>query len=196
MLMEKLSRIIEAFLFTSDKPLSLTRLGQLLPESKPHEVKQALDELATHFRDHSLRIVEVGGGFQMVTGPDYHQYIQKLFASRSRPRLSQAALETLSVVTYKQPVSRIEIEAIRGVNSDGVLGTLLERNLIEIRGRAETVGRPLLYGTTSDFLQYFGLNDPSDLPKLEEIEAMLDNKEDDGREESTDRIEESQDDKA
>lgn len=170
---ERLVNIIEALLFASDKPLSVTRLTSLLPEFKPKEIEGAIDRLREIYENHSLTIIKIAGGYQLATQSEYHQWVKRLFTARSKPRLSQAALEALSVIAYKQPVSRIEIEAIRGVNSDGVLGTLLERNLISIRGRAETVGRPLLYGTTDEFLHYFGLNDLEELPRPEEIEAML-----------------------
>ncbi len=170
---EQVVNIIEALLFVSEKPLSVTRFVSLLPEFKDKEIEAAIDRLGQIYDDRSLSIIKIAGGYQLATKPDYHQWVQRLFTARAKPRLSQAALETLSVIAYKQPVSRIEIEAIRGVNSDGVLGTLLERNLVSIRGRAETVGRPLLYGTTDEFLHYFGLNDLVELPRPEEIEAML-----------------------
>lgn len=174
---ENLNQIIEALLFAAEKPLSLQKLHQFIPEVKPKEIETAIEELNHHYLDHAFGIIKVGGGFQIVTRSEYHGWIQRMYAARSRPRLSHAALEALSVIAYKQPVSRIEIEAIRGVNSDGVLGTLLERNLITIKGRAETVGRPLLYGTTEEFLHYFGLNNILELPKPDEIEALLKSKE-------------------
>jgi len=174
---EKITRIIEALLFAAEKPLSLQHIDRLLPEAKRSQIESTIEQLNTHYKDHSFGIIKVAGGYQLVTQSEYHEWIQRMFAARSKPRLSQAALEALSVIAYKQPVSRIEIEAIRGVNSDGVLGTLLERNLITIKGRAETVGRPLLYGTTEDFLHYFGLNDIYELPRPEEIEALLQKKE-------------------
>lgn len=174
---KQLIKILEALLFAAEKPLSTQRIDQLIPEAKPKQIEKAFEELDKIYDKHAFCIQKIGGGYQLVSRPEYYEWVQRMYATRTKPRLSQAALETLSVVAYKQPVSRIEIEAIRGVNSDGVMGTLLERNLITIRGRAETVGRPLLYGTTEEFLHYFGLNDFSDLPQPEEIEALLHKKE-------------------
>lgn len=171
--MNELSRIIEALLFVADKPITMNKLLQVLPNFTKGQVEQAIAELNEVYSNHAVNILEIAGGYQLVTRSEYHENIKKLHAGRTRQRLSQAALETLAVITYKQPVSRVEVEAVRGVNSDGVVGTLLERGLIEIRGRAETVGRPLLYGTTPELLQYFGLKDFSELPSYEEIEAML-----------------------
>ncbi len=178
--MNEISRIIEALLFVADKPITMNKLIQVLPNFKREEISKAISDLNEIYKDHSLSILEIAGGYQLVTRSEFHEHIKKLHTAKMRPRLSQAALETLAVITYKQPVSRVEIEAIRGVNSDGVVGTLLERGLIEMRGRAEAVGRPLLYGTAQELLEYFGLKDISDLPSYEEIEAMLSerNKED------------------
>jgi segregation and condensation protein B len=188
--MKRINRIIESLLFAADGPISLKRLAQIVPDANDDQIRESIEELNNHYQDHAFGIVQIAGGFQLVTRSEYHEHIQKMYAARTRPRLSQPALEALSVIAYKQPVSRIEIEAVRGVNSDGVLGTLLERGVIEIRGRAETVGRPLLYGTTEEFLKYFGLNNQSDLPSMEEIEAMLREREEERREEEvTDRPE-------
>jgi segregation and condensation protein B len=115
----------------------------------------------------------VAGGYQMVSRESYSQWIRKLFHKKIKTRLSQAALETLSVVAFKQPVSKPEIEAVRGVNCEGVIHTLLERKLINLAGRGEGPGRPLLYKTTAEFLRYFGINDISDLPRPREIEEIL-----------------------
>ncbi len=172
----ELQRIVEALIFSSDKPLPAKKIAQILSVSEK-QILETIESLRTSYREHAFDLIQVAGGFQMVTRSDYFGWIRQLFKSRSRNRLSQAALETLAVIAYKQPVSRVEIEQIRGVNSDGVIGTLLERNLITIKGRAEAVGRPLLYGTTEEFLRYFGLNDLSELPRESEIEAMLKEKE-------------------
>jgi len=170
---KQLKKAVEAIIFASDEPVSINRLEKLFPEVKKAEIENIIVGLNREYQAHAFTILKVAGGYQMVTKPEYHDWVKQLYAGRTRPRLSTAALETLSIIAYKQPVSRIEIEAIRGVNSDGVLGTLLERGLIVIKGRAETVGRPLLYGTTDEFLKYFGLNDLAELPKPSEIEAML-----------------------
>jgi len=171
--MNEISRIIEAILFVADKPVTVNKLVLLLPNFKKEEIENGISDLNEVYKDHAINILEIAGGFQLATRPEYHEYIKKFNAVRIRPRLSQAALETLAVITYKQPVSRVEVEAIRGVNSDGVVGTLLERGMIEILGRADTVGKPLLYGTTQELLQYFGLKNYSELPNFEEIEALL-----------------------
>ncbi len=172
----ELQRAVEALLFSSDKPLPAKQISQILNISEKNVLKN-VEELNHLYESRAFKIIQVAGGFQMVTKPEYYGWIRQLYKTRSRNRLSRAALETLAVIAYKQPVSRVEVEHIRGVNSDGVIGTLLERNLITIKGRAETVGRPLLYGTTEEFLRYFGLNDLSDLPKEAEIEALLKEKE-------------------
>ena len=170
---DQLAKVIEALLFAADKPVPLSRFLQLLPEVKLAQIEEVVNQLNEHYQEHAFVIIKVAGGYQIVTRSEYHEWIQRLYAARTRPRLSQPALEALAVIAYKQPVSRVEIEAIRGVNSDGVLGTLLERNLIAIRGRAETVGRPLLYGTTEEFLRNFGLNELAELPRPEEVQALL-----------------------
>ena len=121
----------------------------------------------------TFRIIEIAGGYQFATRPDVAAYVSRLYKDRSRRRLSGAALETLSIIAYKQPVSKSDIENIRGVNCDEVIKSLLEKNLITITGRAESVGRPLLYGTTQDFLRHFGLGSMRDLPKPREIEELL-----------------------
>lgn len=121
----------------------------------------------------SFRIVEIAGGYQFATRAEYSEYVARLSKEKSRRRLSGAALETLAIVAYKQPVSKVDIENIRGVNCDEVLKSLLEKNLVTITGRAEAVGRPLLYGTTTDFLRHFGLHDLTDLPRPREIEELM-----------------------
>ncbi len=182
--MNEISQIIEAILFVADKPVTMNKLVQILPNFKKDEIETALSDLNEVYKDHAINIFEIAGGFQLATRLEYHEYIKKFHAARTRPRLSQAALETLAVITYKQPVSRVEVEAIRGVNSDGVVGTLLERGMIKILGRADTVGKPLLYGTTQELLQYFGLNNFSELPSYEEIEALLKAREEEEKMES------------
>ena len=121
----------------------------------------------------AFRIVEIAGGYQFATRSEYAEYVARIFKEKSRRRLSGAALETLAIVAYKQPVSKLDIEAVRGVNCDEVIKSLLEKNLITITGRAEAVGRPLLYGTTVDFLRHFGLPALSDLPKPRELEELM-----------------------
>jgi segregation and condensation protein B len=133
-----------------------------------------------------MRIIEVAGGFQIVSKEDYASYVQKLYKGRQASRLTQRALETLAIIAYKQPITKHEIENIRGVNVDGVVKTLLERNLVTIEGRQKAPGNPLLYGTTKYFLEYFGLKSLEALPKLKEIDELL--KEDDKFLESLDQV--------
>jgi len=173
--MEELKRIVEALLFASSDPLSVRRIKTIVPGLETQQVLDALSELKEDYAEgtRSFQIVEVGGGYQLTTKPDYSLWVGKLIESRALQRLSRAALETLAIVAYKQPVVRSTIESIRGVNVDGVLRTLMERNLVRIVGRAEGPGRPLLFGTTRDFLMQFGLSKLSDLPGTEEIEELI-----------------------
>lgn len=163
--------IVEALIFASDEPLSADRIAAIVEEMTPALVVDLVAELnAEYLREgRAFRIVSVAGGFRMLTRPEHALWIKLLHRS-SRPRLSQAALETLSIIAYRQPVARTELEGIRGVNVDGVLKTLVERDLVRIAGRGEGLGRPLLYATTERFLEYFGLPDLEALPRAEEVE--------------------------
>jgi len=171
--MEKtqIKNIIEAMLFVSDKPLFLNEIKSVLEGSEADEIKEVIDELAGEFETQGrpLRIKEIAGGYQIATDPVFAPWLKKLYKTAGSDRLSGPGLESLAIIAYKQPVTKPEIEAIRGVNVDGVLKTLIEKNLIKIMGRRETVGRPIIYGTTQEFLQYFGLNSLQELPKLEEF---------------------------
>ncbi len=153
-------------------PEKKRRKKQLIELPTLHEAVQKLNE-QYDASGRAFRIVEIALGYQFATRPDYSEYVARLFKEKSRRRLSSAALETLAIVAYKQPVSKGDIENIRGVNCDEVLKSLLEKNLVTITGRAEAVGRPLLYGTTIDFLRHFGLHTLSDLPRPREIEEMM-----------------------
>ncbi|OQX87124.1 SMC-Scp complex subunit ScpB [candidate division KSB1 bacterium 4484_87] len=166
---------VEALIFASDSPITESRIHSVIEELSPSQVQRVIEELNQEYeqQNHAFRIQRIAGGFQFVTRPEYAHYIKKYYKGRSRGRLSKAALETLAIIAFKQPISRPEIDLIRGVNSDGVVRTLLERNLIQISGRAETVGHALLYTTTHEFLQHFGINDISELPKPKEIEELL-----------------------
>ncbi|MGH7450294.1 MAG: SMC-Scp complex subunit ScpB [bacterium] len=172
---QELKRIVEALIFAADGPLSTERILETLDPQNGFELNAVIDELNREYENsgRAFTIRQVAGGYQIVTQPNYANWIKKLYLGRQKTRLSQAALETLALIAFKQPISRVEIAQIRGVNSDGVIGTLLERKLITISGRAEAVGRPLLYSTTPDFLKYFGLNDLADLPKPREIEELF-----------------------
>src|SRR5574341_58614 len=166
---------VEALLFASDAPLPAERLAELVGFSGREEAEQAVSELNLKYEQNgsSFRIREIAGGYQMYTLPEFSERIEAMYAKFRKQRLSKAALETLSIIAYKQPVTRVEIDLIRGVQSDAALKTLLERELVTITGRAQTVGRPLLYGTTDLFLIHFGLNGLSELPKLKELETVV-----------------------
>jgi segregation and condensation protein B len=178
---EPFHKVLEALIFASDEPLSEKTINELLAESEYQEhatidsIRSAIeiinDELAACARPYS--IVKVAGGYHFVTRSQYGVYVQKLLKAKSRKRLSQAALETLSIVAYKQPVSKPDIEAIRGVNSGEIMNSLLDRGLVTIIGRAETAGRPLLYGTTAEFLRIFGLAALDELPRMKEIDELI-----------------------
>jgi segregation and condensation protein B len=166
---------VEALLFTSQTPLAPPRLAELAGLARG-EVLEAIDHLNLAYAEtgRSFRIASVALGFQLVTTPELAPILSKLHAEKIPTRLSRAALETLAIIAFKQPVARAEIDAIRGVSaSDRVLRHLLERKAIRIAGRAEAPGRPLLYGTTREFLEYFGLASLTDLPRTEELEALL-----------------------
>ncbi len=169
-----LKAALEALLFSSDEPLGLALLAESL-DATPGDVARELRELDGDYRVRGagVELREIAGGHLLVTAPEHAEWVGRLLRGRKRVRLSRAALETMAIVAYKQPVTKVEIEAIRGVDSSAVLATLLERNLITIRGRSKVVGRPLLYGTTTEFLDYFGLKDLAELPRPEELRALV-----------------------
>jgi segregation and condensation protein B len=172
--MSELKAIVEALIFASPEPVTIKTLIKLLDSEPKEEVVAAVEALKKEYdRPGGLQMVEVAGGYQIVTRPELHEWVRRLFHERTTQKLSVAALETLAVVAYKQPVTGPEIADIRGVNTAGVLGTLLERKLVKIVGRKQVVGRPFLYGTTREFLERFGLNDLSDLPKVEDMSELL-----------------------
>jgi len=178
-ILNNLTQIVEAVIFASDEPITYEQLRNTIEDTSIKQVKAAVDALNLTYTqtDRTFHIVEVAGGVQMVTREAYSQWLKRLFQRKSKSRLSQAALETLSVIAFKQPLSKSDVANIRGVSCDGVVKTLLERDLVAIGGRAEGPGRPLLYKTTKEFLRYFGINSIKDLPKPKEIEELL--KEDD-----------------
>src|SRR6188508_3420620 len=171
---DDLKPIIEALIFASPDPLTPKMLFKLLEGEPKEDVEAALEALKQDYdRPGGLQLVEVAGGYQIVTRPELHEWVRRLFHERTTQKLSVAALETLAVIAYKQPVTAPEIAEIRGVNTAGVVGTLMERKLVKITGRKQVVGRPFLYGTTREFLERFGLNDLSDLPKVEDMSDLL-----------------------
>lgn len=171
---EHLKPIIEALIFASPEPLPEKTLLKLLEGEPKEDVEAALALLKQDYdRPGGLQLVEVAGGYQIVTRPELHEYVRRLFHERTSQKLSVQSLETLAVIAYKQPVTAPEITAIRGVNTSGVLNTLIERKLIKIVGRKAVVGKPFMYATTREFLDKFGLNDISDLPKVEDLADVL-----------------------
>lgn len=182
-MIEELKRIVEALLFATSEPLTPERIASIVSGVKREDIEQAINELSEEYNSagHSFQLVRVAGGFQVTTREDYSVWVSRLYDNRVRQKLSKPALETLAIIAYKQPVLRSTIEAMRGVNVDGVLRTLMERNLIRIVGRAEGPGRPLLFGTTRQFLVYFGLNKLTDLPSIEEIDMLMGNRNPDQR---------------
>ena len=169
-----LQAALEALLFSSDQPLPLSLLAESL-DVAPDEVAAALHRLGQEYaaRGAGVELREIAGGHLLVTGPEQAEWVGRMLRGRKRMRLSRAALETMAIIAYKQPVTKSEVEAIRGVDSSAVLGTLLERSLVTIRGRSKVGGRPLLYGTTQEFLDYFGLRELSELPRPEELRALV-----------------------
>ena len=162
-----IKRVIEALLLVADKPITIDMVKEALGV-EPREVRQAIDELQREYRDEKrgFQIKDLAGGFQFVTDPALTDVIRNFIQTKEKRRLSQASLETLSIIAYRQPMTKPEIEQIRGVNVDASLKTLLEKGLIRISGRKEVAGRPLLYSTTKDFLDHFGLGSLKELPQL------------------------------
>jgi len=168
-------QLVEALIVASDEPLSENKIASILEEITPGQVKKIIEELNADYikTERAFFLSHVAGGYQYTTNPELAPWIKKMFRGRIKNRLSQAALEALSIIVFRQPISRVEVDAIRGVNSGGVVKNLLERNLITITGRADGPGKPLLYGTTREFLQYLGINEISELPKPKEIEEIM-----------------------
>jgi len=162
-----LKPVLECMLFVSPQPLMTAHVAKSL-EIDESVVDQAIHELRLDYGGRGLQIVRIAGGYQMCTRPEFADQVSKLLKPE-RMRLSRAALETVAIIAYRQPITQPEIEAVRGVNSDGVVRTLMERHLIKQIGRRETAGRPMLYATTDEFLNHFGLNDLAQLPELEDV---------------------------
>jgi segregation and condensation protein B len=169
-----LKAIIEALVFASPDPLTLKSMAKVLDGEPPEAIEAAVRALEGDYaRAGGLQMVEVAGGYQIVTRPDLHEWVRRLFHERTTQKLSVAALETLAVIAYKQPITAAEIADVRGVNTSGVLGTLIDRKLVKIIGRKPVVGRPFMYATTREFLNRFGLRDLNDLPKVEDMADAL-----------------------
>lgn len=175
MLEKELTNPILAMLFVATDPLTLSELQEVYPDSPPEALRNTLDDLVSNFNSFqtAVEIRQIGGGYRMTTRPEHHEDIRAYLQTKPSAKLSLAALETLAVIAYKQPVTLSEIMEIRGVNSGSTIRTLLEKKLIETRGRKKVVGRPITYGTTKDFVIHFGLKDLTELPTLEELEEVL-----------------------
>lgn len=169
------SRMIEALLFASEAPLTAADLARVDDSLDEEQVEGLIAQLKQEYEaeERAFDIVEIAGGYQILTRPEYAGVLERFETVPLTARLSPAALETLAIIAYRQPVGRADIEEIRGVSAGGVLRTLLERNLIEVTGRGEGLGRPLLYGTTRFFLEHFGFRSLEELPRSEELEVIL-----------------------
>jgi len=176
-----IKNIIESLIFASEEQISAKQIREILSsfsiKTDVNKIDQSVDALNEEYNQsgNSYEIIKVAGGYQFATRKEYGVYVGKLFDEKQRKKLSQSSIETLAIIAYKQPITRSEIEFIRGVNVDYIVNSLLERDMISITGRAETPGRPILYGTTDTFLKILGLNSVSDLPKLKEINEILQN---------------------
>jgi segregation and condensation protein B len=170
-----LDNIVLALLFASDEPLSARKIAALIEDVTVADVKRAIDtwNARADAEAWSIGIEQVAGGHRLATRPDYAPYVSRLYAGRRKFRLSRAGLETLAIIAYKQPITRAEIESIRGVGTGSVIANLMERSLVQITGKARVLGAPFLYGTTQEFLEYLGLNSLRDLPSMEDLEALL-----------------------
>ena len=170
----RIRSIIESLLFVSGEPVSLERISQIIEGVEKKELRQIISELAQEYQEQGrgIRIVEVGGGYQFETARENAEYLLKLIKTRPA-RLTRPALETLAIIAYRQPITRLEVDEIRGVDSSGVIRTLLEYGLIQVMGRKDVPGRPLIYGTTQKFLEFFRLKSLSDLPSPEEFAGEM-----------------------
>lgn len=173
-----MKRELEALLFATDSPLTLGRIKKLLPGVETKEIREAVAELEEEYnqQEHAFSVVEFGGGWQISTRPEFSPTVERMLKGRRFTRLSKAGLEVLAIVAYRQPITRLEVDEIRGVNSSGSISTLTERSLVTVVGRSQTVGNPLLYGTTREFLNHLGLKGLGQLPDLPDLENMLDDK--------------------
>lgn len=171
---DNIKHALEALLFASEKPLTIEQARACLDNLDGAAVRKVIEDLKSEYEqaNRGIRIIEVAGGFQMMTAANFAPFLKKLFKERHVERLSKPALETLAIIVYKQPLTRIEIELLRNVNVDGVMKSLKDKNLIRITGQKKSPGRPFVYGTTKQFLEYFGLKSLDDLPKMEDFSSM------------------------
>jgi len=171
---DNIKAVIEALLFVSERPLALEKMKEVLALDTVG-IRKKLEELQSEYEssNRGMRIVEIAGGFQMITAPHLAVFLKKLYKNRRSERLSKPALETLAIIAYKQPLTKPEIESIRNVNIDGMMQNLLEKGLVRICGRKKAPGRPFVYGTTRQFLEYFGLKSLEELPKIDNFQEAL-----------------------
>jgi segregation and condensation protein B len=172
--MEHIKGVVEALLFVNEKPIMIDQIRKVLDTVTPTEIKKAISIIQKEHegRQSGVNVVEIAGGYQMLSNPIFANYIREFYKTKHKEKLSKPALETLAIMAYKQPVTRADVEVIRGVNSDGVVTHLVEKELIKIVGRKDVAGRPFLYGTTKQFMEYFGLKSLDDLPNLEEFPSL------------------------
>ncbi|MDD5561432.1 MAG: SMC-Scp complex subunit ScpB [Candidatus Omnitrophica bacterium] len=175
-----LKSVIEALIFASDKPVTVEQIKKVLGISESAGVRKSIDDLRAEYeaQNRGIRVVEIAGGFQMITSSAFAPFLKKLFKYRFSDKLSKPALESLAIIAYKQPLTKSEIESLRNVNVDGVMKSLLDKNLIRICGRKKIPGRPFVFGTTRQFLEHFGLKSLDDLPKMDDFTAMAKEMED------------------
>jgi segregation and condensation protein B len=175
MTIEELKPIVESLIYVSDEPITVKQLAALLEGEAIDDIQTAIDQLAEEFnsRGGGLELRQLAGGYRITTRPELSEYVRRYLKSQPSAKLSLAALETLAVIAYKQPITIPEILEIRGVTSTSAIKTLLDRRLIVAKGHKQVVGRPMLYGTSKDFLIHFGLNDLSELPNLEDFEDLM-----------------------
>ena len=176
---DNLKAVIEALLFASEQPLTLEKIKEVLGNFQTTEIRKLLEELGQEYEksNRGIRIAQVAGGFQLITSPGLATFLKKLYKGRRVERLSKQALETLAIIAYKQPVDKLEIGSIRNVNIDGVIKSLINKDLIRIAGRKKSPGRPFVFGTTRKFLEYFGLKSLEELPRVENFQEALATKE-------------------
>ena len=170
---EEIKPIVESLIFAAEEPITLRKLIDIIEGADSAQIQESITQLKNDYdmQGRSFQIEEVAGGYQLFTKPEYYEWIAKLRKKSGETKLSQAALETLAIIAYKQPILRANLESIRGVQSGQIIRLLMEKDLVKVVGRDESLGHPLLYGTTKKFLEYFGLKDIKDLPKIEELEA-------------------------
>lgn len=169
---DEVKRIVEALLFSVQEPISVRKISEIVEGTEAKEIREVIQQLREEYDTHDrvFQIEEIANGFQLLSRPEYHEWISKIRKKSGESKLSQQALETLSIIAYEQPIIRADIEAIRGVQAGQMIRTLIEKGLVKITGRDEVLGRPLLYGTTTKFLDHFGLKSIKDLPKVEDLE--------------------------